>query len=341
VPSLGLVVLGDSNNDSGETLSSGVDDVTDSRIKMIKADLSTAVATETLLNAAHAGMSPGRVGSALAMLRLAYASGKVPTAFDDVYIIPAAWAGTAFTGFWSVTGTRFALDGGNGLTHGLYDRINAFLALNSANRIWAFDWMFGANCAGESFQTEALAMWSEIRSRVSGGAARAPIFLTGVPPDRIDANLGNQTNLGGVLSDIASFATWQDNGTLISSAGLRSYLDNGFVHYSASAHRGGTDNSSTVNTGYSTNSWYWSSGMTKGTQGTWGQALVAGDHVLGSDNWCYKFLGGNINSDPTTDGGANWLKTSYQYGLNVTDSLATRKLSALSAAKFPMRASWT
>jgi len=81
--------------------------------------------------------------------------------------------------------------------------------------------------------------------------------------------------------------------------------------------------------------------MTKGTQGTWGQALVAGDHVLGSDNWCYKFLGGNINSDPTTDGGANWLKTSYQYGLNVTDSLATRKLSALSAAKFPMRASWT
>src|SRR6185312_15111692 len=107
MPSLGIVQIGDSNMESGETLNSGVDDVTDSRIMMLKGDLTTAVATETLLNANNSGMASGRAGSTLAMVRAAYAGGKVPAGFDSVYIIPTAWAGTAFTNFWSTTGSRF------------------------------------------------------------------------------------------------------------------------------------------------------------------------------------------------------------------------------------------
>jgi hypothetical protein len=321
--------ISDSNQGSGESWLSS-DDVIDPSIFMF--DRSTTTTTPTIIPAqesilnAHNGskgnisMIANSVGDTIALCKLLIQRGKLPVGYDKIIIVGTAWAGTAFPGYWAVTGTRYALDGGGGLDHGYIAQVNAALGLDPANRIWFHDSSFGANCGGDaSFQSEFIATTAEVRGLRTG--ASAPILLTPSPPDRANAALGGATSLAALTAIQANCANWLPNSYYIDPTGLPSEMGGiqSFIHYSAASHRGGVDNSGLTTTLYN-GSWIWDSTVT----------YAAGNHVLGSDNFCYNSVGnGNINIDPTTDGGVHWTKTTYQYGRTISNPLSERKYSAI------------
>lgn len=329
-PSLIIPILGDSNAGSGESWTSS-DDVTHSQVLMLDRNSlnttpATMLATETLLqNGSHgnAGMSSSVVGDSVALAKLLAQRGNIPQGFANIILVGAAWAGTAFPGQWAITGARAALDGSNGF----YSMVEAALGLNSGNRIWFFDWVFGANCFGDgSFESESQALFTEIRSSAKGlaGAAAAPILVTGIPPDRVTIN--GSTGSGSVTGPQQTCSSWLPNSYYVDPSGLHSYMDNGFVHFNAASHRGGTDNSKTTTASYTSGTWYWDNTVT----------YASGNFVLGSDNWCYKSLiNSNLGNDPTTDNGTHWQigggsKTvGYQWGQTVTNPLSERKYSII------------
>jgi len=331
--SLIVPIIGDSNTGCGEFHLSS-DDTIDPAIWMIdRSTVKTTPAiipcTESILDAnngakGNIGMIANSVGSTLALCRLLSSRGKIPPGYDKIILAGYAWAGTAFVNQWAVTGSRLALDGdGTNGNPGFYAVTGAALALDPNNRIWFYDWSgFGANASTDvNFQSEAAAMFAEMRSTLRSGSS-APVLVTPPPPDRAPVSLGGATGLVTITAIQANCAAWLPNSYYVDPTGLPSEMGGTqpFIHYSAAAQRGGVDNSGLVTSLYSSNSWVWNSGVT----------YAAGNHVLGSDNWCYNSVGnGNIGIDPTTDGGVHWTKTTYQYGRNITDPLSERKYRAI------------
>ncbi len=348
--SLIVPIAGDSNSINGESLSATPDDVTNSSVLMLNIATvggtpATRLAKETDLEGGTYGQGSGSGGvfaaSTFALCKALLAAGLMPSGYDNVILVPTAWAGTAFLNYWATTGNRYALDGGGGRTHGFYDCVNAALGLSTGNRIWFFDWGHGMNDGGQTqtqYQNNMLATWGEIRSTLSGGAAYAPILVTGGPPDRIDPDLGAQTNLSGVFAAQAAVESYLPNSYYVDPTGLHSYCNNRFVHFSAASHRGGVDNSSLTSARYANSSWLWDAGTAY-------LALNSGvdnnaDYVIASDNWCYRCISNSTGNDPTTDGGVHWKKTDFQYGQTVSNPLSARKLAKARAFRYQMRAPW-
>lgn len=334
MPDLIVVLAGDSNSLQGQQFDSSIDTTLANVLQLNTTFNGTLTASEPLVN--NHGGSGGSivdVGSTLKLCQQLVADGLKPPGFTNVIIVQTSWAGTAFLNEWATTGTRTALGAitDNGVNT-FYGMVNAALGLTAGNRIWFFDWNHGMNDGGQTqaqYQANMVATWGEIRANVAT-ATFAPILVAGGPPDRSDADLGGQVNLGGVLAAQAAVESYLPNSYYVDPTGLHSYMDNLFVHFSSASHRGGTDNSNTANATRASGSWYWNAGDT----------YAAADHVFGSDNWCYKFVGSTGASNPTTDGGVNWKKTTYQYGLSVSNPLSARKLAQVRTFKYPLRASW-
>lgn len=242
-------VCGDSNALQGK-YGTGVD-VAGSGIFQYKHDGTIVAANEAIDNTGINltdvevdGSNRIAVGSTVALCRLLRDRGHVPAGYS-ILIVPAAWAGTAFLNYWATTGSRFALDGGGGLTNGFYTQVNGAMASHAQNRLWFFDWNHGANDGGQTqaqYQNNMIATWGEIRSTISG-ASNTAIIAPGIPHNRVDPALGAQTNLDGVI------AAQRNIGSILSNA---AYVDceditaidssNSHIHYPAAAHRGGTNN---------------------------------------------------------------------------------------------------
>lgn len=344
MPSLIVPIIGDSNAGFGGVRLSSDND-TNPMIWML--DRSTlgstpaiVAASELLLEDSSRGNTMGgvvtTVGSSLALIKLLVERNKVPAGYDKIILVGTAWAGTAMVNYWAVTGNRYALDGGGGLTYGFYAMVNAALGLDPANRIWFYDWAgFGANCSGDSnFQSEVAAMFAEMRSTLRTGAS-APVIVTPSPPDRATIGLGGATGLSAITAIQANCADWLPNSYYVSAVGLPSEMGNNqpFIHYSAASARGGVDNSATTNTNYTSGTWFWDASET----------YAINNFVLGSDNFCYKSkVNGNINHDPVTDGEVNWTKTTYQYGTTILNPLSERKYSKIvdSPMLYEFSSSW-
>lgn len=409
-------IMGDSNTGSGEFFDGSLDTTTPTLLQVTRSGGFTpsvlAVAREPL---AEVSMGANDIGGTTKLCQLLISGGHVPPFVKQIIMVPAGIAGTglnpAENNAWNVNSGglagRQALDGGSetgGTGNGLYGMLNQALSFHPTARIWFFVWIEGANDGGMTqgaWTSAAQALFSEIRGLYPSGAL-APILFTGIPPNRVDPLLGGQVNLGGVIAAHQNIAANLSGAIYIDPNNptvLQSYLDNGFVHFCAASHRGGTDNSNTnLATSIASGSYNSGTGVVTltlsadvraepgssitvagvtgtgsfascngsftagtGTNGTtlnytistgltltitnsatgtvtnvngwfWNalHTYANGDHTLGSDNFCYlSIASGNIGNDPTTDGGVHWTKTSFEYGLNVTDTLATRSLAAL------------
>lgn len=247
-PYMVVILAGDSNGHYGKYADESGIDLAGDGIFQFKRDGTTAVANEFIDNAGASSnvdsTGHGTVGSTVALCRLLRDRGKVPSGYS-ILIVPQAWGGTPFAGYWATTGNRYALDGGGGHTPGFFEHVADALATHADNRVWFYDWNHGANDAGQTqaqYQNNMIATWGEIRSTVTNGGAWAPIIAPGVPPNRYNPDLGNsnlagvlaaQRNIGNILSN-AAYVDCEDLTTIDSSSS--------YIHYPAAAHRGGTNN---------------------------------------------------------------------------------------------------
>ena len=259
-----VVLAGDSNCGSGDFADAAYD-VTNNHVFQLKRDLKTVQVAPAFLD--NQGMGATQVGSTVALCNLLDLRGHRPPGYD-ILICPMGLAGTAFLNYWATTGTRYALDGGKGISPGLYGMVNAALALDSRNRIWFFDWNHGYNETGPAgtqyaYTANMIATWGEIRSTVAT-AARAPLLVTGGPPDFY--NIVHLAPLGVIAAQIDSpnyldscayvdptdrvsmVGAYPPTAAIVAASGgptiLHSYHpNNNYIHFCAAAHRGGIDNS--------------------------------------------------------------------------------------------------
>lgn len=187
----------------------------------------------------------GLVGSTVALCRLLRDRSKLPTGYD-ILIVPAAHGGTAFANYWATTPAYVdGVTGGRRALTPFIDALTYAMALHASNRMWFFDWNHGANDGGQSqtqYANNMVAMWDEIRTTVST-ASKSPILVSGIPPNRIDPALGNATNLGGVIAAQQNIASSIQDAIYVDPTGLTAIdSSNGYVHFPAVSHRGGTNN---------------------------------------------------------------------------------------------------
>lgn len=277
----------------------------------------------------------GDIGPNTKLAQLLIANGYLPAGVRRVVIIPSAWAGTGLslvagnTGFWNVAGSRQALDGDGGSVPGLYALINRAKILYPHSKIWYVNWIEGANdgsWTGSAWTSAMQALWGPSGEFVSKypEAANAPIIVSGIPPDRTNTALGNQDNLGAIITAQQAIHSAIPNAFYVDPSAapiLHSYPVNAFVHYNAASDRGGTYN-------FDTSAFLWSSGTTYNVNPAGTSQTV----VVASDGFLYTTLvNGNIGNDPS--GNAHPTLWAQQYSstatVNVTDSLAYRQYQAL------------
>ena len=250
VDTLIVPIMGDSNSGSGQYFNASYD-TTRSSLHQIKHDHTFPVAQEPL---DLISMSANYVGPTTKLCQFLIDNGHVPAGVVRIIMVPCGWAGTGLSppGYWNVTGDRYALDGASGIpgvNNGLYGMINAAKAAYPNNKIWFFNLIEGANdgsWAASSWVAAMQAMWSEIRG-VYPDSVNAPILVSGIPPDRLNTQLGYVVNLGGIVIAQQAIGSYVSGAYYVDPTTptvLHSYLGNGFVHYSAASHRGGNYNAS-------------------------------------------------------------------------------------------------
>lgn len=328
-PYLIVGIAGDSNAMTGKYHDPTID-ITNSKVFQRKRDGTVLVANESLDNSGAGGtLGPPdttTIGSTLALCRLLATRGKIPSGYS-VLIVPGAMGGTAFLNYWATTPAYVdGVTGGRRALQPFIDALNAALAIDSRNRLWFFDWNHGENdlIAQQSYQDNMVATWGEIRSTVST-ANRAPLLITGEPPNRGDPLLGNTPNAG-VDAALRNCTSYLENCAYINTDDLTAYdASNAQIHHTAVSHRGGGANNAPLPT-------VWDNVTT----------FTTGDHVYGTDNFVYRSNGaGNTGNNPTTDAGVHWTKTAATVNGTVANPICERKYSALLTLKWPMRASWT
>lgn len=240
MPSLIIGLAGDSNGMWGKyRLTDGTDDAGPG-INQYRQNGTVAAANEPLDNVNYTlddVGTDGQIGSTVALARQLRDNGNVTPGYD-ILIVPHCFAGSDFANYWSVGGTRLELDN-------FMDRLSAAVALEVGNRIWFFDWNEGANDTGRTeaqWQAFMEDMWAEIRSTVST-ASTAPVLVTGIPPNAVNPALGNNTGLGGVQAAQQNVESYLSNSKYISVSDITD-IDNTDLHkhFTAAAHRGGTNN---------------------------------------------------------------------------------------------------
>ena len=246
-------IMGDSNSGSGQFFNATYD-TTLAGLYQIKHDHTFPLAQEPL---DLISMGANEVGPTTKLCQFLINNGHVPAGVVRIVMIPCSWAGTGLsliagnTGYWNAAGSRWALDGGNGIAvgNGLYGMINAAKAAYPKNRIWFFNWIEGANDGGNTQAVETAqmqALFAEIRG-IYPDAVAAPILVGGIPPDRINPQMGYEVNLNDVIAAQQNISSNISRAYYIDSTTpsvLHSYLSQNFVHYNAASHRGGAYNDS-------------------------------------------------------------------------------------------------
>lgn len=248
VDTLIVPIIGDSNNGSGQFFDATYD-TSVAGIFQLKQNFTVVQAREPL---DQISMGLGDVGPTTKLVQLLVANGHLLSGVTRVVILPTAWAGTGMNpvgnNAWNVAKGgccgRLALDGNGSNVTGLLPMINKAKQLWPKNRIWFWQVIIGANDGGASQVNETTwiqQLFSELR-RTYPSDASAPAIFTGIPPDLMHSLLGSRVNLGNVSAALQKIGSFVSNAYYVDPTGLPSYLNNAFFHYSAAAHRGGTEN---------------------------------------------------------------------------------------------------